>query len=68
MNKDVCIKETILIYYGKYILLKDLASLVRLKKETLYKKIRELPEDTHFKQKGFIIIDVEKFLDYYIKL
>ncbi|MGL4867076.1 MAG: hypothetical protein ACRCYT_03690 [Cetobacterium sp.] len=67
MNNYDVIRKLILSEFGKFMLIKDAAKLVRLKEETLYKKLRLLPDaNIFFKQRGFIIIDVEKFLDFFI--
>ncbi|MGL6025246.1 MAG: hypothetical protein ACRC0F_11620 [Cetobacterium sp.] len=69
MNDYSLIKKLIISKLGKFILIKDAAKLVRLKEETLYKKLRLFPDSKiYFKQRGFIVIDLEKFLDYFISI
>ncbi|MGL5937073.1 MAG: hypothetical protein ACRCZI_15790 [Cetobacterium sp.] len=60
-------KKEILKMYGNFILVDTAAKLFCLKKETFYKKLRTMPNSLYFKQKGVIIIDLQKFLDYFLQ-
>lgn len=66
MRDDRCIKIILKEHLGEKALIRDIENILPLKKNTLYKKLRKLKctyEDLYEKKYGYIVIDVDVFLD-----
>lgn len=64
MEKEFCIKSLIKEHIGHFALMEEIELLLPFKKETLYKKLKRCPSAVFKQTNGYIIIDVEIFLDY----
>lgn len=63
MSDNSYIKNLIKEHVGSFILVEELELIVPFEKQTLYKKFKKYPESNFKKNNGYIIVDVEIFLD-----
>ncbi|MGL5936500.1 MAG: hypothetical protein ACRCZI_12880 [Cetobacterium sp.] len=54
--------------YGKFSLVEDIVKILPIKKRTLYKKLNKAPSTIFFKQKGFVIVVTDKFINFFLDI